>query len=652
MDTRATRSASPLARDMVIGERELSPSFVGEPREQQYISTRLPSEAYSSKPANTSTVPRSNIAHVMSGHDARTFNSASVDQDQSFQQFPQYNGNQQQSYQPVPSYRENLRGSSGYLHLQGDPPRMYTTERQSYQQPSSRRSNIPQGNAGIQDTNTSLFDGQQSASNAKRRVTKEKLPKGDREEVWPPDVESAFMKALEVLPKLGRRKVLVNGKPCGRNELIADFIFQETQKVRDRKQVSSHIQVLKNTRKHDVAFMRLLMDSGDGDEDGATETANTGYTSTSHSPVPSLYMEHDREGHNFDERASQPNDTTIISLVSTSIADNSSSYNSYSSHPSLRGEFNQRQNHYRVRSFTVSDIPSDHIARHDRPKGRASSVQPLYRQTVATPDTTVSLYSETGGNDQSCGRHIEDRQSGSMSACDLSSIHRELFRIAYPPRPIYSSFSFWPTEFRLFLHCSRANEEWDKENDLSRTEIHIHELARAQDLRPHEICDVDIRLLGPGKFPGLYDLYEKESCAFLYLKIGVNLNLELEGTFENTCIFESDEPRSVRCITLTYSFGAKVLESSEIKQVTFANGKIVHSFELVNQFFDAFLSGIKTLETIDEVEVALSNLSLIQIYEDLEPQEEGGRPLLVTVSDFERGHGSVTPYAISHGRNA
>ncbi|PWN43362.1 hypothetical protein IE81DRAFT_337033 [Ceraceosorus guamensis] len=96
---------------------------------------------------------------------------------------------------------------------------------------------------------------QEQAMNA-NKVTELKINK--QAEVWPDDVEVAFWEALRLIPKLGRRKVLVHGKPCGRNELIADYIERKTNKSRSRKQVSSHIQVLKNIKKGDPEFQQLI----------------------------------------------------------------------------------------------------------------------------------------------------------------------------------------------------------------------------------------------------------------------------------------------------------------------------------------------------------------------------------------------------------
>jgi hypothetical protein len=57
--------------------------------------------------------------------------------------------------------------------------------------------------------------------------------------------------ALVNIPPMGRRKKSQRGRPHGRNELISEWIYQETGAYRTRKQVSSHIQVL-NTLLKDI----------------------------------------------------------------------------------------------------------------------------------------------------------------------------------------------------------------------------------------------------------------------------------------------------------------------------------------------------------------------------------------------------------------
>lgn len=97
--------------------------------------------------------------------------------------------------------------------------------------------------------------------------------KDDRDQRWPDDLEDLFLEgsspycqylngadvwpALCLLPQMGRRKFSINGKPHGRNELISMYLWMghcaslpvgvkpDETKRRTRKQVSSHIQVLK-----------------------------------------------------------------------------------------------------------------------------------------------------------------------------------------------------------------------------------------------------------------------------------------------------------------------------------------------------------------------------------------------------------------------
>ncbi|KAF2090993.1 TEA-domain-containing protein [Saccharata proteae CBS 121410] len=80
----------------------------------------------------------------------------------------------------------------------------------------------------------------------------------DQEQTWPDHMERAFFLALVKYPPMGRRKQMYEGKPRGRNELIAFAIEKWTGEARTRKQVSSHIQVLKPLFKEYPKIMKYM----------------------------------------------------------------------------------------------------------------------------------------------------------------------------------------------------------------------------------------------------------------------------------------------------------------------------------------------------------------------------------------------------------
>lgn len=75
-----------------------------------------------------------------------------------------------------------------------------------------------------------------------RRVPKSK----GQEEIWSEDVETALHEILAMAPKQGSHRVKICNRSVGRNDIISTYILAKTGKYRRRKQISSHIQVLKN----------------------------------------------------------------------------------------------------------------------------------------------------------------------------------------------------------------------------------------------------------------------------------------------------------------------------------------------------------------------------------------------------------------------
>ncbi|KAI9014463.1 TEA/ATTS domain family-domain-containing protein [Phycomyces nitens] len=511
------------------------------------------------------------------------------------------------------------------------------------------------------------------------------------QQVWPPDVESAFIEALETIPKLGRRKILVNGKPCGRNELISDYIFRKTSKVRTRKQVSSHIQVLKNTRKGDIYFMRLLTDTVDPDEVQKPRAPKNimSRQRSQYQPMQSRYA-HGLSNNTTNRGSANPNTRSKIATThsSESISSDESSTSSSPSPADCMFDFMYGDSQH-TSTFTMPDIKDPFYESLQQSLFNMTDLLTLSSQPYMGSVSTLDPNSQSINNGRPApnsagGSSASSNSTGVTSIGGLESfsslqnmavlspneIANPLF---YPSEELYNNQNrdnvLLSPEELLCLETSLADPKWKSKSTTSQSSAHSgslsvgecqkrvqkksayadksasiamwpsyiclyleypppynnliiasHTLAQLTQCQPQYLPVVSSESISKEKCPSLLELTASPADVTLLAKMKLDINLNLsEFYFNNTSFFETSERRTIECTSTIYSFGAIVLESKEIQQALWLNeGKYMYSFVCVNQFFDAFMKGIRALPAWDEIDVAINNLCLVQVFEDVE----------------------------------
>ncbi|WWC61758.1 uncharacterized protein I303_104343 [Kwoniella dejecticola CBS 10117] len=95
-------------------------------------------------------------------------------------------------------------------------------------------------------------------------------------ERWPPRKEFVYLTCVVAIPPVGRQKLPLFGKPCGRNEIIAKVVTLATGEGCSRKLISSHAQVLKGRKELSKQLRDLLTtEEGKNNDDEAAPTVYT-----------------------------------------------------------------------------------------------------------------------------------------------------------------------------------------------------------------------------------------------------------------------------------------------------------------------------------------------------------------------------------------
>ncbi|KAF9939318.1 hypothetical protein BGZ65_010848, partial [Modicella reniformis] len=455
--------------------------------------------------------------------------------------------------------------------------------------------------------------------------------------VWPEAVEKAFMEAITEIPKLGRRKVPLHDKHYGRNELIAFYIHKQTKQQRTRKQVSSHIQVLKNTRKEDSELMELL---SDGSVDDSNDPA---WIEAAMNKIRRI----------FGEERLQDSPTSPTSPMSPSDM-NLEPFEHFDKRQSFEEDEDERRPQHN-RQLSIASILNPEpensqpalgsLPGQDQYSGSGSSSSHVKQDRYP-----YDFESSRSRHDLLWREHRLNEPSNAAynsSAVERPHIHQPSNQ-TFDPSVSYRSerYMFWPCYFKLILEESCLYNSNGLPQLMSRESVLVEHSAPFNDtLQSEDIC-----MLDETRFPRLRESFDHKRCLFLRCKMGLNLEtFSRQARLLSKNLFQSRQRLTIRCDTTVYSFGKEVVGSMETKQATHQRDRFLYDFRIVDAWLEEFLRSLRDGGN-EEMESSLQNMTIVQEFSSTGSDGESGlEPLLVVAYEFFAGHGNLNTYRLTNG---
>lgn len=464
---------------------------------------------------------------------------------------------------------------------------------------------------------------------------------GDGEGVWSPDIEQCFREALLLFPPCGRRKHILQeeggGKMYGRNELIARHIRMRTGKIRTRKQVSSHIQVLARRKA-----------KTETPKNGSSDVEGAGSSSPASGNIMSVGAQ-DAHSQQFNENANQHQHHHQTQQIQTPC------YDVWTDRPiatkKIRLVVFSAFIEYRKQIQLSRSLPVASTASIHSPIAMASlaSVVSSENDQSITMNAPASESHELIAPSPYISESIALSQSMAHPLNTTHTIsgqinhqpHEPFPRVQSPNQPLNNNHQHHQqinqqsheSDYMLTPNIAPFGLNYLQQTSSTSTGFTRHSYVKIDYRQPvcrqsSKLERIDISQI-QDKFPeiiGSEGLYQRgPPDAFYLVKFWADINSDYEYNIEDqnsyfgfSCSFETLEPfKDITCSTKACSYGLQVVEKVEKIHgaLNISNGRYSYDIDRspMCEFMIQFIKKLRQLPRASQMNSVLENFSVLQV---------------------------------------